>query len=134
MFRDRPRSSVRCSAKASSVAARSIGSGCHARPPAAGATRTACEFERPEACDHLLRGEPAHADERVQLRPGPRGQRIEHAGCDRIEIVEHLYSQDFERESNSVEVLVGRVRCRISPDIIRTRRGFGYVLGGENGE
>lgn len=51
-----------------------------------------------------------------------------------IEIVEHLYSQDFERESNSVEVLVGRVRCRISPDIIRTRRGFGYVLGGENGE
>lgn len=51
-----------------------------------------------------------------------------------IEIVEHLYSQDFERESNSVEVLVGRVRRRISPDIIRTRRGFGYVLGGPDGE
>lgn len=51
-----------------------------------------------------------------------------------IEIVEHLYSQDFERESNSVEVLVGRVRRRISPDIIRTRRGFGYVLGGEDVE
>lgn len=51
-----------------------------------------------------------------------------------IEIVEHLYSQDFDRESNSVEVLVGRVRRRISPDIIRTRRGFGYVLGGADGE
>lgn len=51
-----------------------------------------------------------------------------------LEIVEHLYSQDFERESNSVEVLVGRVRRRVSPDIIRTRRGFGYVLGSEDGE
>lgn len=45
-----------------------------------------------------------------------------------LEIVEHLYAQDYERESNSVEVLVGRVRRRIGPDIIQTRRGFGYVL------
>jgi len=47
-----------------------------------------------------------------------------------MEIVEHLYAQDFERESNSVEVLVGRVRKRVGADVIRTRRGFGYVLGG----
>ena len=47
-----------------------------------------------------------------------------------IEITEHLYAQDFERESNSVEVLVGRVRKRLGSGIIRTRRGFGYVLGG----
>ena len=46
-----------------------------------------------------------------------------------LEITEHLYSQDFERESNAVEVLVGRVRRRLGPDIIRTRRGFGYCLG-----
>ena len=30
-----------------------------------------------------------------------------------IEITEHLYAQDFERESNSIEVLVGRVRKRL---------------------
>lgn len=50
-----------------------------------------------------------------------------------LEIVEHLYAQDYERESNSVEVLVGRVRRRIGLDIIRTRRGFGYVLGTDAG-
>jgi DNA-binding response OmpR family regulator len=49
-----------------------------------------------------------------------------------IEITEHLYAQDFERESNSVEVLVGRVRKRLGSSIIRTRRGFGYVLGGDS--
>ena len=47
-----------------------------------------------------------------------------------MEIVEHLYAQDFERESNSVEVLVGRVRKRLGNDIILTRRGFGYTIGG----
>lgn len=47
-----------------------------------------------------------------------------------MEIVEHLYAQDFERESNSVEVLVGRVRKRLGTDIIQTRRGFGYTIGG----
>jgi DNA-binding response OmpR family regulator len=46
-----------------------------------------------------------------------------------MEITEHLYAQDFERESNSVEVLVGRVRRRLGSDIIKTRRGFGYSLG-----
>ncbi|MDP1732644.1 MAG: response regulator transcription factor [Devosia sp.] len=48
-----------------------------------------------------------------------------------LEITEHLYAQDFERESNSVEVLVGRVRKKLGNDFIKTRRGFGYLLGGE---
>lgn len=46
----------------------------------------------------------------------------------RMEIIDHLYHQDFERESNSVEVLVGRIRKRIGDDVIKTRRGFGYYL------
>jgi two-component system OmpR family response regulator len=46
-----------------------------------------------------------------------------------MEITEHLYAQDFERESNSIEVLVGRVRKRLGSDIIKTKRGFGYYLG-----
>ncbi|HEV7276066.1 MAG TPA: response regulator transcription factor [Devosiaceae bacterium] len=48
----------------------------------------------------------------------------------RMEIIDHLYHQDFERESNSVEVLVGRIRKRIGDDVIKTRRGFGYYLEG----
>ncbi len=47
-----------------------------------------------------------------------------------LEITEHLYTQDFERESNSIEVLVGRVRKRLGSNIIKTRRGFGYYLDG----
>jgi DNA-binding response OmpR family regulator len=46
-----------------------------------------------------------------------------------LEITEHLYAQDFERASNSVEVLVGRLRRRLGSDIVQTKRGYGYVLG-----
>ncbi len=46
------------------------------------------------------------------------------------ELTEHLYHQDFERDSNSVEVLVGRVRRKLPGDAIETRRGFGYIMGG----
>lgn len=49
-----------------------------------------------------------------------------------LEITEHLYAQDFERESNSIEVLVGRVRKKLGTDFIKTRRGFGYFLDGDD--
>src|SRR5690606_23223581 len=42
----------------------------------------------------------------------------------RMEITEHLYNQDFERDSNSVEVLVGRIRKRLGEHVVKTRRGF----------
>jgi two-component system, OmpR family, response regulator len=44
------------------------------------------------------------------------------------ELSEHLQAEHFERESNAVEVLVGRVRRKIGPGFIETRRGFGYIL------
>ncbi len=47
-----------------------------------------------------------------------------------IELTEHIYSQEFERDSNAVEVLVGRVRKRLGSEVIRTRRGFGYFVEG----
>lgn len=53
-----------------------------------------------------------------------RGQVIS-----QLEITEHIYNQDYERDSNAVEVLVARVRKRLGPDVIKTRRGFGYALG-----
>jgi DNA-binding response OmpR family regulator len=46
-----------------------------------------------------------------------------------LEITEHLYAQDFERESNSIEVLVGRVRRKLGEGVVQTRRGFGYFIG-----
>jgi two-component system, OmpR family, response regulator len=46
-----------------------------------------------------------------------------------LEITEHLYRQDYERDSNAVEVLVARLRKRLGHDTVKTRRGFGYTLG-----
>jgi DNA-binding response OmpR family regulator len=46
-----------------------------------------------------------------------------------LKLTEHLYDQDFERESNSVEVLVGRLRKKLGSEAIRTKRGFGYYIG-----
>lgn len=45
-----------------------------------------------------------------------------------LELTEQLYAQDFERDSNAVEVLVGRVRRKLGVDLIVTRRGFGYMV------
>lgn len=45
-----------------------------------------------------------------------------------LELTEQLWAQDFERESNSVEVLIGRLRRKLGREIIVTRRGFGYRI------
>jgi two-component system OmpR family response regulator len=46
----------------------------------------------------------------------------------RGELVEHLYDQDFDRDSNTIEVFVGRLRKKLGVEIIQTIRGLGYVL------
>jgi len=46
----------------------------------------------------------------------------------RTELTEHLYDQDFDRDSNTVEVFVGRLRRKIGHDLIETVRGLGYRL------
>jgi two-component system OmpR family response regulator len=46
----------------------------------------------------------------------------------RTELVEHLYDQDFDRDSNTIEVFVGRLRKKLGIDIIQTVRGLGYML------
>lgn len=45
----------------------------------------------------------------------------------RTELVEHLYDQDFDRDSNTIEVFVGRLRKKLGVDIIETVRGLGYI-------
>ena len=46
----------------------------------------------------------------------------------RTELVEHLYEQDFDRDSNTVEVFIGRLRKKLPIDLINTVRGLGYRL------
>ncbi|MFG0772494.1 response regulator transcription factor [Vibrio plantisponsor] len=46
----------------------------------------------------------------------------------RTELVEHIYKQDFDRDSNTIEVFIGRIRKKVAPDVIKTVRGLGYQL------
>lgn len=46
----------------------------------------------------------------------------------RTELVEHLYEQDFDRDSNTIEVFVNRLRKKLGVNLIRTLRGQGYRL------
>ncbi|MBD3834306.1 MAG: response regulator transcription factor [Brevundimonas sp.] len=52
----------------------------------------------------------------------------------RTELVEHLYDQDFDRDSSTIEVFVGRLRKKIGSDRIETVRGLGYRLSPLAGE
>ena len=47
------------------------------------------------------------------------------------DLVEHVYAQDFDRDSNTIEVMVGRLRRKLGRDAIVTVRGLGYRLGGQ---
>jgi two-component system OmpR family response regulator len=46
----------------------------------------------------------------------------------RTELVEHLYDQDFDRDSNTIEVFVGRLRKKLGVDVLHTIRGMGYLM------
>jgi two-component system, OmpR family, response regulator len=46
----------------------------------------------------------------------------------RTELVEHLYDQDFDRDSNTIEVFVGRLRKKLGVDVLHTIRGMGYTM------
>jgi two-component system OmpR family response regulator len=46
------------------------------------------------------------------------------------ELVEHIYSQDFDRDSNTIEVFVARLRRKLGAGCIRTVRGLGYRIEG----
>lgn len=53
-----------------------------------------------------------------------------HAGkvISRTELTEHVYDQDFDLDSNTIEVFVGRIRRKLNIDVIETVRGLGYRL------
>ncbi|NYZ12138.1 response regulator transcription factor [Azospirillum sp. RWY-5-1] len=49
----------------------------------------------------------------------------------RSELTEHVYAQDFDRDSNTIEVFVARLRKKLGTEVIRTVRGLGYTVGSE---
>lgn len=55
---------------------------------------------------------------------------IHHMGevVSRTELIEHMYDQDFDRDSNTIEVFVGRLRKKLGVDLIETVRGLGYRM------
>jgi two-component system OmpR family response regulator len=56
----------------------------------------------------------------------------------RTQLTEHIYDQDFDRDSNTIEVFIGRLRKKLGVDVIETVRGLGYRLsepaGGQRSE
>lgn len=46
------------------------------------------------------------------------------------ELLEHLYGDEDAREANALEAVVARLRRKLGPGVIGTRRGFGYYLEG----
>lgn len=55
---------------------------------------------------------------------------MHHAGevVSRTELTEHIYAQDYDRDSNTIEVFVARLRKKLPPGLIETVRGLGYRL------
>ena len=46
----------------------------------------------------------------------------------RADLTEHIYAQDFDRDSNTVEVFIARLRKKLPAGFIATVRGLGYRL------
>ena len=44
------------------------------------------------------------------------------------ELTEHIYAQSFDRDSNTVEVFIARLRRKLGPSFIETVRGLGYRM------
>ena len=94
--------------------------------------------------DSMLRADGMTLDEGQQLLELGNGKRHSLTGTEfrllryfmlnpdkplsKTRLTEHLYDQEFDRDSNLIEVYVRRLREKIGPDRIETRRGQGYVF------
>jgi len=50
------------------------------------------------------------------------------------ELAEHIYPIDAERDSNTIEVFIARLRRKLGSGLIDTVRGFGYRIGSEESQ
>jgi DNA-binding response OmpR family regulator len=94
-----------------------------------------------------LRGGGVELDEERQQVRLPDGQIVDLTGTEfrllryfmlnpdkilsKTRLTEHVYEQDFDRDSNLIEVYVRRLREKLGSDLILTRRGQGYLFVGE---
>jgi len=55
---------------------------------------------------------------------------IHHQGrvVSRTELIDHIYAQDFDRDSNTIEVFMARLRRKLGVEVIHTIRGLGYLM------
>ena len=81
----------------------------------------------PKAAKVTLDGAPvkltAHEFRVLAYLMHQRGRVVSQA-----ELTEHIYAQGFDRDSNTVEVFVARLRRKLGPDLIETVRGLGYRI------
>ena len=68
--------------------------------------------------------------EMTALELGMLSYLMHHKGevISKTELTEHIYDQDFDRDSNVIEVLVNRLRNKLGASLIKTHRGLGYQL------
>ncbi|WP_295442775.1 response regulator transcription factor [uncultured Thiodictyon sp.] len=71
----------------------------------------------------------------VQIHLSPQEYRLlsvllHHKGTvvSQGDLADQLYADGIERDTNGVEVLIGRLRRKLGSDLIETRRGFGYLI------
>ncbi len=92
----------------------------------------------------LLRGGGVVLDEEQQQVRLPDGRTVELTGTEfrllryfmlnpnkplsKTRLIEHIYEQDFDRDSNLIEVYVSRLRDKLGKERIATRRGQGYIF------
>lgn len=60
---------------------------------------------------------------------------VHHAGevVSRTRLGEHVYDTGYDPDSNVIDVLIGRIRRKLGdPSLVRTLRGRGFVVGGED--
>jgi DNA-binding response OmpR family regulator len=95
----------------------------------------------------ILRGGGLELDEERQQVRMPDGQTVDLTGTEfrllryfmlhpekilsKTRLTEHVYEQDFDRDSNLIEVYVRRLREKLGNDLIVTRRGQGYLFVGD---
>ena len=82
----------------------------------------------PRAAKVTVDGEPvrltAHEFRVLSYLMHHRGRVVSQA-----ELNEHIYAQDFDRDSNTVEVFIARLRRKLPARLIETVRGLGYRVG-----
>jgi len=82
----------------------------------------------PRAAKVTLHGAPVRLtshEYRVLSYLMHHGERV----VSQSELTEHIYAQDFDRDSNTVEVFIARLRRKLGASAIETVRGLGYRMG-----